>query len=291
MSEAFDASDIHKQVTDKAEVDRAANPPVVEEPEEKDTPETPEVEKPELDEKPAETDAEKTAKAQSGVQKRIDQLTREKNDARREAEYYRRMSEAKQEEKAPVKLSPDDFATYDDYVDAKVEQRTAALVAEHIQKQTQERAQQAHQREQQASMEAQQIAYADRESKISATIPDYRETMEAAKETPISEHMVLAILESDRGPEIAYYLAKKPVEAQRINALAPVSAVRAIGRIEAQLETEAKAAKAAMVSEAPEPLKPLRGGTGGAVGKSMDDMTQTEFNAAREKQIRKRFSG
>jgi preprotein translocase subunit SecA len=45
-----------------------------------------------------------------------------------------------------------------------------------------------------------------------------------------------AILTSDRGPEVAYHLAKNPALAERLNRLSPIAAAREIGRIEAALE-------------------------------------------------------
>lgn len=234
---------------------------------------------------PVETEAKKNGRKQNdAVQKRIDELTRQKNDARREAEYYRRMSEAKKEQEAPKKLSPDDFATYDDYVDAKVEQRTAALVAEHIEKQTRERQQSAEQSAQQAEHQARQVAWVEKESKITETIKDYTDVMEAAKETPISEPMVLAMLESDRGPEIAYYLAKNPGECERIAALAPFSAARAIGRIEMQLEGEPREPAAPPVSTAPKPLKSVRPSAPVTNTKFRDNMSMAEFRAWKAEQ-------
>lgn len=72
--------------------------------------------------------------------------------------------------------------------------------------------------------------------------------------TPIGD----AIIDSDVGPEIADYLASNPAEARRIAGLSPVSAIRALGRIESQLESPASPARAAWKPPAA-PYVPVNG--------------------------------
>jgi hypothetical protein len=71
--------------------------------------------------------------------------------------------------------------------------------------------------------------------------------------TPIGD----AILDSDVGPELADYLASNPTEAERIARLAPISALRALGKLEASLSpthASARAQPAAkLVTTAPAP--------------------------------------
>ena len=64
--------------------------------------------------------------------------------------------------------------------------------------------------------------------------PDYDEVV-GLSEVVIAPHITDTILESDRGPEVAYYLAQHPDKAEAINAMSPIAAARAIGRIEASL--------------------------------------------------------
>ncbi len=52
--------------------------------------------------------------------------------------------------------------------------------------------------------------------------------------TPIGD----VLLESEVGPQMALYLATHPDEAKRIAALAPISALRALGKLEAKFDTD-----------------------------------------------------
>ena len=49
-------------------------------------------------------------------------------------------------------------------------------------------------------------------------IPDYDEVV-GLSEVVIAPHITDTILESDRGPEVAYYLAQHPDKAEAINAM------------------------------------------------------------------------
>lgn len=61
--------------------------------------------------------------------------------------------------------------------------------------------------------------------------PDFDETIGHLK-LPASQAMLDAILDSELGAEIMYWLGKHPTECKLIGDLPPVSAVREIGRIE-----------------------------------------------------------
>lgn len=84
----------------------------------------------------------------------------------------------------------------------------------------------------------------------------------------VPNHVRDAIIESDSGPELLYYLAQNPEHAERIGKMTPARAGIELGKIEAKLEAPAAAAPkaeakaAAEVSRAPEPITPLKGGNG-----------------------------
>jgi hypothetical protein len=61
--------------------------------------------------------------------------------------------------------------------------------------------------------------------------PDFDETVSHLT-LPASHAMLEAILDSELGAEIMYWLGKHPTECKLIGDLPPVSAVREIGRIE-----------------------------------------------------------
>ena len=67
----------------------------------------------------------------------------------------------------------------------------------------------------------------------------------------------IAIMESDIGPKVAYFLGTHLKEAQRIIALSPVSQIREIGKLEAKLSAQPEAPK--KPSQAPKPISPVTG--------------------------------
>lgn len=99
---------------------------------------------------------------------------------------------------------------------------------------------------------------------------------------PITQAMAEVMAESDVGADLAYYLAKNPKEAERIARMPAISAARELGKLEAKLPTLA----ASSVSKAPPPVTPAKGAAGGE--KNPKDMTDAEFNAWRQKQIKAR---
>lgn len=140
----------------------------------------------------------------------------------------------------------DDFETYDQYTEAltdwKFEQKT--------------KEQESKSREQALQREAKQRAetYAAKADEFAKANPDFDEVVtECDAFTPI---MVQAIQDSDVGPEVAYYLANNPEEAEKLAGLGVVAMNRAIGRIEAKLEAR-ESKPAVKTTNAPPPIKPV----------------------------------
>lgn len=96
--------------------------------------------------------------------------------------------------------------------------------------------------------------------------------------TPV---MVEAMIESDFGPDIAYWLGKNPKESLKIFGMSPVAQARAIF----ELENKVKAQAAPPKSNAPAPVKPVKGGSA-AAQKPVSQMSMSEYAAYRNKQIR-----
>jgi hypothetical protein len=89
------------------------------------------------------------------------------------------------------------------------------------------------------------LVWNERVEAVKAKLPDFADKMAEAAELPISRAMHETIFESERGPEVAYYLASNPDEAARIEKLGPLAAAREIGKIEAGLAAPVKPAAAA----------------------------------------------
>ena len=95
--------------------------------------------------------------------------------------------------------------------------------------------------------------------------------------TPV---MAEALIESDMGVDVAYYLATNVKEAEKIAKLPPVAQARAIWELESKVQDQRKPA----VSKAPPPVKPVRGSSGNT--KPVSEMSMAEYAAYRNRQIR-----
>jgi len=171
----------------------------------------------------------------SGIQRRIDQLTREKYEERRRAELAERElarlkeEAAKQQPQAGQPPRVDDFDTYEDFLRAQVqyelEQREAL-------------------RNQEASLSQQAQQRADVQVRVEKTFEQGRGRYEDFDEVvtnpnvPVTDAMVEAIATSDVGADVAYFLGKNPAEAARLAALPPLELGRAIALIEMQVSRQ-----------------------------------------------------
>ena len=170
----------------------------------------------------------------------------------------------------------DQFQDYDSYVEAVAEWRAGEAVraALSANEQKTQAAAQAAQNKQRTD------SWAKAQTAVRQALPDYDEVV-GLSEVVVAPHVTDTILESDRGPEVAYYLAQHPEKAEQINGLSPIAAARAIGRIEALLpELPVAAAK---ISKAPAPIKPVSASSSAPIGIS-DDMSTEAYRAARAKQ-------
>lgn len=160
----------------------------------------------------------------------------------------------------------DKYATYEEFIEARAEWRAV--------KATDRRLQEAIKRDQESRVnESRQKQSQEWNGKIDSArteIEDFDDVC-AESDAPVTPHMSSAIMESDRGPHIAYYLAKNPQEAERISKLTPSKQMAAIVALE---EKVAKPVKTP--SKAPAPITPVS-------GKSDATLTDTTDPKAAEK--------
>lgn len=199
-----------------------------------------------------------------GVQGRIDELTRARHEAEREAAYWKgRAGTETQPGQAPpsaaqaatAKPTPDKFSDYGEYVEALADWKADEKVRQALgaRDQAEQQRQQALQQQERAR------TWGERQQAARQALPDYEEVM-ATADTPVARHLFEALIDSENGPALAYHLAKHPDEAQRLNGLAPLAAARELGRLEARLSGSPAAATAKPVSKAPAPITPVTGG-------------------------------
>ncbi|MEZ0171033.1 hypothetical protein [Microvirga sp. TS319] len=119
-------------------------------------------------------------------------------------------------------------------------------------------------------------------------VEDFRDHYEAAAQqipeirkaalppiTPVVEDLILRA--GEKGPLIAYHLSKNPAKAADLNAMSPVEAARAVGRLEATLSLP----KPNKTTRTAPPLTPVRGG--GSAPLDASRMSMEEYAEARRK--------
>lgn len=247
-------------------------------------PEAPQGEQPQNPEQAPENTQADTAeqpdeehKVPKGVQKRIDRLTRERYQLKGELEAMRRMA-AQQPAPQPVAHATDDapkpeqFQSYEQYLEAKAEWKAEQKVAEVLRKQ-----QESTQR-QSAEAERRQISQAwEQRVEAAADAYDDFEEVALAPDLPVSGVMAEAIQRAEKGADVLYYLGKNREVAAQIARLDPLSAAIRIGEIAATLARPV----AKKTTNAPPPISPV--GARATVSKDPAKLSDAEWYASRTK--------
>ena len=95
--------------------------------------------------------------------------------------------------------------------------------------------------------------FKDRANGVRKFVKDFDAVMQSASVAPENAETKMLILESDKGPQLAYYLAKHPDKVHELNAMPARKQLAEIGRLEARLSTP----KPKTVTKAPAPVPPL----------------------------------
>lgn len=202
-------------------------------------------------------------KKKSGVQRLKEKLQAEK-EARIRAEERAKVLEDLQTKPGEAKATPKaeqlvgktpkpDINTWEGTHDEYLEARDRWLLSVFEETQEKKAAESKAKTEQQTKTNT----WNERLEAAKAVHPDLEEVLET--EFPLSPAMQEALLESEKGPEIGYYLVKHQEEAKRIAALGPLAAAREIGKIEAQLASAPPKAAARTSTSAPPPPTPVGG--------------------------------
>lgn len=202
----------------------------------------------------SDTEAEvEKPRAKKGFEKRISKEVARKNEALREAEYWKRVAlERNGEVTSPAATVPvaQDKPKFSDYND--LEAYTEAVTDWKLERKLQEVTQQSKQN-------TVKTTYESRVKEFEKVRPDFQEVL-AYSDVLISQPVTELIMESDVGPAVVLFLAENEDEAERINKLSPARQLAEIGKIEAKLSTKAAANPAKKtVSQAPAPVKPVSG--------------------------------
>jgi hypothetical protein len=216
---------------------------------------------------PQEGDEGVPAKGRGGSrQRRIDKLTRENEELKRQiAERAVRSVHPQDRPPEPATSAPgeprlEDFQTLEQY------QKTLTkwLIAEHERERKEAEARSAVE----AALRAEQETWAAKEKAARKAHADYDDLMETV-EIPAGPGVLAArqaMLEDEHGAELLYYLAKHPKELELIARLSPASAVMAIGKLSVSLSPASPENGKPKITGAPKPPPPS-----GRQGKVMTD--------------------
>ncbi|KKN66896.1 hypothetical protein LCGC14_0466710 [marine sediment metagenome] len=244
--------------------------------------------------KEAAAKAEEEKAKPSGAEKRINRLTAEKRSLEDQVHNLRGQIEAGTKDETAVgeakKPLAEDFETTEEFIEAMSDFKAD----ERFKKNQAEEAQKAEQQEQQEVFEA----FGERQDKARAAHEDYDEVVGGGN-LQIPQSALLAIIELDNGPEVAYHLAKNPELPKKLMDLSPLKAVAEIGRLSAILATPVQEAANPPALRTPEqeagkppaPKKPASGApppitpVGGSTTKTdvpLDQMEYQEYRRARD---------
>lgn len=165
-----------------------------------------------------------------------------------------------------------DFKTYGEFVEALTDWKTDRKLEAAAEKRAEESRAAAADEKSKAITDAHNA----RVDEAKTRYPDWDKAFKGLDDNSFTNPMVVFIFESDKGPDVTYYLATHRDELERISKLSPLRQAAALGKIEdqfteektddeeedeAKVEPEPKPKK--RVSSAPPPAKPL-GGKGGS---------------------------
>lgn len=225
-----------------------------------------------------------------GVQDRIDELTRSRREAEREAEYWKTRAQAN-DKQVPAKAAAapiekpvrTDFESDDAFLEALADHKVEAKLAEREARQQQE--QQQRSRVEAASKVA--SSWEERKAAARAEIPDYDSVMEGA-DHPVRNHVAELIMEHDHGPKLMHHLAQHPEEIDKLNEMTPAKAAFELGKLAIKFEKAAPAADSsskpvARETKAPPPAA-RNVGSGSATETALGDLPMEDYIARRRSQ-------
>lgn len=224
-------------------------------------------------EQPPETNPGKK-KTPYGVQKKLDKLTREKYERDARIQYLEQQAQERAEREVPKPEGKPTLAQFDgdqeQYLEALSDWKVDAKLAE---AETRKR-----EREKETAEREKISTYQQR---LNAFVAEHDDYEQVALQAPInySETMLDFIKESERGPQIGYYLGQNLEEAKEIEKMPPMRQAIALDRIERGLvepekeESQGEPPPRRNITQAPPP--PATIASGGTARRSINDPNLT----------------
>jgi len=209
------------------------------------------------------------------LEKRFTDITRQREEARKEAQTERDARVKLEEEvkalrqqstpkatNVEAKPQPNQFEDAFEYAEALAEWSTEQALVRRDQEDVNRR----------ADAERQKViqTWASKVATAKSELPDF-DDMVASSDVVVPDHVRDAILESEVGPRILYELADNAELAKKITGMSLSASLREIGKLEARFEskTETKPSNPVGRSKAPTPINPIRG-TGSSMSVEVD---------------------
>ena len=236
--------------------------------------------------------AQDKAKKPNRVQKRIDQVVREREEEKRKREALEREVESlrkgksdkveAEQGKEPVQS---DFDKYDDYLDALDAYEKQSDEQEAVKEKPQ--AKDTDSTSSEALTDSQKTAMAVvKETVESADVPDNFQEVALNPDVPITGDMLEALAECDNTVNVMMHLGQNKDLAAEIAAGSPAQQMRAIAKLD--LTVDSKPPKPTKTTAAPEPIAPVKGSD--VQEKTLSEKSQAEYEAWANKQERRRSS-
>jgi len=246
---------------------------------------------------PVEASEEATAtedrKRNPKLEIRFEKITKQREEAREEARKEREQRESlearlkelegrNQPQKVEVaeEPQPEQFSDMFEYAKALTDYKV------------EERMNQEKQKVEQAKVEAQRQevinTWSKRVQSAKSEMPDF-EDMVGSADVVVSNEVRDAIFESEVGPRILYHLAENPEIAEKLQGMTVTSALRTIGKLEAQFEKAEPQTKTVVgKSKAPAPINPIRSA---ANGRDVNITSDGQFHGSYQAWKAARLSG
>ena len=216
-------------------------------------------------------------RGQARFERRLDRAYKAAAEAKARAELYEKelttLKAAQQPAADPAAPRLEQFDDIEKYAAARADYEKGKALKD-------------YQAKQQGETHKQQIARLSEswESKAEAASEKYDdwEDVVGDKIKPTTPTL-MALMEADNGPDVAYFLAKNPKEIARIEKLPVLSQILEVGRISAKLAAEPPKPKTP--SRAPAPITPLTGASPVASDVPSDTDDMRDWMRKRQKQV------
>jgi hypothetical protein len=243
--------------------------------------------------KEAQSEAQTAREEAAEAERFAEQLFNEREQYRRRIEELEKAKPEVPRETTLVKPDPQDKAFYDAEGKFKVWEYSDKLAEYSAKKAVEDDRKEQQKVAAERERVAAEAAFKARIAKATEKYPDWEKVV-GASDITLQNECLQYIATSDKGTDVAYYLAQHKEEAERIRGLHPIRAIAELGKIEAGLErSSAPPAKAeSPVAEpqrsAPAPITPIATNGTGSVNVDPAKMSFKELRAYRREQARSR---